>query len=184
MVAQEYAIHYPERTLTLTTAMSSGNITDRDLPGVRLRCIFQLVRNSVRYGIFPTERNALKRSVMVRYILRGDAMYDIDVRGICQQVLYNMRERRGYNLRASRQQQDAVLRSGSRYGELSQLDVPVLIIHGVNDPFIPPGHSEKLASVIPGSKIIRIDNMGHDVPPYLFDSLTSILVEHFESQSR
>ena len=121
MVAQEYAIHYPERTLTLTTAMSSGNITDRDLPGARQRCIFQLVRNSVRYGIFPTERNALKRSVMVRYILRGDAMYDIDVRGICQQVLYNMRERRGYNLRASRQQQNAVLRSGSRYGELSHL---------------------------------------------------------------
>jgi predicted alpha/beta-fold hydrolase len=34
MVAQEFAIENPDRTLTLTSIMSSGNIADKDLPKV------------------------------------------------------------------------------------------------------------------------------------------------------
>ncbi len=179
MVAQEYAIHYPQRTATLATVMSSGYITDPDLPGFRRKFVYELVKNNIRYSIIPTEKNILKRNVAVRILLRGDAIYDIDAKGISEQVLYNLRRRRGYNVKSSRQQQDATYRSGSRYEALGKLKIPTLVVHGMNDPFIPVEHSKKLASVIPGAKTLWVNNMGHDLPPYLTDSLARLLTQHF-----
>jgi len=182
MVAQEYAINYPERALTLTSVMSSGYITDPDLPPVNKAFVVDLVKNSVRYSIIHSEKNILRRNVAVRMLLRGDALYDIDVEGVSMQVLYNIRNRKGYNPGVSRQQQKATFLSGSRYEELEEITVPALIIHGMNDPFIPIEHSMKLAEIIPGAEAMWVDNMGHDVPPYLIDSLTRTLVKHFSSR--
>ncbi len=182
MVAQEYAIHFPERASTLTSVMSSGNIVDPELPAISKKFVIELVSSSLKYSLFSSEKNVVKRNIAVRVILQGDADYDIDVTGVAQQVLYNLRERNGYNRKASKQQQQAVMNSGSRYEELKSIDIPTLVIHGVNDPFIPIAHSKKLASVIPGARTLWVDNMGHDVPPYLIDSLTDILTEHFEGR--
>lgn len=181
MVAQEFAINYPERTLTLTSIMSSGNIVDKNLPGISKQTAFKLIKIGLKYGIFPTERRTIKLHVAARIILRGDAIYDIDIKGTAEQVLYNLRKRNGYNSEASQQHHTAVYRSGSRYTRLKELRTPTLIIHGLNDPFVPIEHSKKLASIIPNSKTIWFDNMGHDLPPTLFNSLTKELVKHFES---
>ncbi len=179
MVAQEYAVHYPDRTSTLTSVMSSGYITDPEMPGISKKFVLTLIANNIRYSIIPSEKNTLKRSIAVRMLLRGDADYDIDIRSIAQQVLYNIRERKGFNPRVSQQQQKATMRSGSRHGELKNIAVPTLVVHGLDDPFIPPEHSRKLASVIPGADTLWIENMGHDLPPYLTDSLIEILIGHF-----
>jgi pimeloyl-ACP methyl ester carboxylesterase len=184
MVAQDFAIHFPERTETLSSVMSSGYITDPELPGINMNFVLDLVKNNIKYSVIPTEKNILKRNVAVRILLRGDALYDVDVEGISQQVLYNTRKRNGYNTKASRYQQEAVMKSGSRYEQLKNLDIPVLIIHGMNDPFIPIEHSRKLASIIDGADTLWIENMGHDVPPYLIDSMTGVLVRHFARGER
>ncbi len=184
MVAQEYAIHYPDRSLTLTSVMSSGNIVDPGLPKISKKFVLDLIRNSIKYSVNPTEKNILKRNVAVRLILRGDADYDIDISGLCEQVLFNLRERNGYNPRASSQQQEATFRSGSRYQALMELNIPTLLIHGINDPFIPIEHSKKLSVVIPDAKSLWMENMGHDVPPVLIDSLTQTMTTHFEVRPR
>lgn len=171
MVAQEFAINFPDRTRSLTSMMSSGNILDEELPPISSEVVFDLVKCSMKYGMIPTDKNNIKLHLASRIILRGDAKYDIDVVGTAQQVLYNIRERKGYNSNASSQHHEATYRSGSRYSKLKDLDVPVLIIHGLNDPFIPIEHSMKLAKVIPGSKSKWLENMGHDIPLVLIDSI-------------
>ena len=181
MVAQEFAINHPERTLTLTSIMSSGNIVDKDLPGISWQTTLDLVKVGLKYGISPTERKTIKLHIAARIILRGDANYDIDIRGTVEQVLYNLRKRNGYNGEASQQHHEAVYRSGSRYARLKKLRIPTLIIHGLNDPFIPIEHSKKLASIIPNSRTKWFENMGHDLPPALFNSLINELITNFES---
>jgi pimeloyl-ACP methyl ester carboxylesterase len=183
MVAQEFAIHFPKRTLTLTSLMSSGNIVDEDIKGISLKTTFDLIRIGLKYGIFSTERNTIKLHVAARIVLRGDADYDIDVQGTAEQVLYNLRKRNGYNPHVSGQHEEAVRRSGSRYEQLKKLAIPSLIVHGLNDPFVPIDHSKKLASVLPNAKTKWFENMGHDIPPNLYDPLINELIQNFERNS-
>ncbi len=180
MVAQEFAIHFPQRTLTLASIMSSGNILDQDIKGISKEIAFELIKIGLKYGIFPSERNTIKMHIAARIMLRGQADYRVDVKGTAEQVLYNLRKRNGYNFHASGQHQEAVRRSGSRYEQLKKLEIPSLVIHGQNDPFVPIDHSKKLASVLPNVKTKWYANMGHDIPPCLYDALTGELIKNFE----
>jgi pimeloyl-ACP methyl ester carboxylesterase len=59
------------------------------------------------------------------------------------------------------------------------LETPTLVIHGVNDPFIPIAHSEKLATMIPNAMSKWFENMGHDIPSELMDALITELISNF-----
>ncbi len=176
MVAQEFAIENPDKTLTLTSIMSSGDIFDEELPEASKSIVFDFTKIGIKYGIFQSEKNTIKLMLSAKMILRGDAQYDIDVKGTAEQVLYNLRKRKGYNPDVSRQHDQAANLWGSRYDELKDLKIPVLIIHGLNDPFVSIEHSKKLASVIPNSKTKWFNNMGHDLPPNLIDSITRKII--------
>jgi pimeloyl-ACP methyl ester carboxylesterase len=180
MVAQEFAIHYPEHTLTLTSIMSSGNIMDENIKGISPGITLNLIKIALKYGIFSTERNTIKMHIAARTILRGSADYRIDIEGTAGQVLYNLRKRNGYNPHVSGQHQEAVRRSGSRLEKLRKLAIPSLVIHGLNDPFVPIDHSKKLASVLQNSKTKWFENMGHDIPPCLYNSIITELIKNFE----
>jgi pimeloyl-ACP methyl ester carboxylesterase len=184
MVAQEFVIKYPERTLSLTSIMSSGNIIDPELPPLSKLVVLKLVKNSIKYGLFNSEKNMIKLHITSFTILRGNAHYELNVEGIAGQVLYDIRKRRGYNPEASAQQQDAVLRSGSRYARLKDIKVPALIIHGKNDPFIPIEHSKKLAKIIPNAQTIWYENMGHDLPDYLIPEMVKDIILFMEKSNK
>ncbi|MCK5031127.1 MAG: alpha/beta hydrolase, partial [Thermoplasmatales archaeon] len=176
MVAQEFAIENADRTLTLTSMMSSGNIVDKELPKISKGIVFDFIKIAIKYGIFQSEKNTIKLIVSAKVILRGDAQYDIDVKGTAEQVLYNLKKRKGYNPNVSSQHDEAAKLSGSRYDKLKDLKIPVLIIHGINDPLVSIEHSKKLASVIPNSKTKWYNNMGHDLPSNLIDSITKEII--------
>lgn len=171
MVAQEFAVNFPNRTNTLISVMSSGNIFDDELPPISSKIAFELIKTGIKYGIVPSEKNTIKLHLAARQILQGSADYDLDIRGLSEQVLYNLRTRNGYNAGASRQHHEASYRSGSRYDKLKELEMPILIIHGLNDPFIPIAHSKKLANILPHAKTSWINNMGHDIPENLIDTI-------------
>jgi len=67
---------------------------------------------------------------------------------------------------------------------LSQLHVPTLIIHGEDDPLLPPAHGEALASLIPQASLLRVPGMGH-----MFDSrhlarITPRVIVHLQNALR
>ena len=121
MVAQEFAIENPDKTLTLTSIMSSGNIVDKELPEASKSIVFDFTIIGIKYGIFQSEKNTIKMMLSAQMILRGDARYDLDVKGTAERVLYNLRKRKGYNPDASKQHYQAVKLWDSRYDELKDL---------------------------------------------------------------
>ncbi len=173
MIAQELAINHPNRLASLTSVMSSGYIEDPELPQISSDIAWQLIKTSLKYGIMGGEKNMIKLHLSSRIILMGNAAYDLNIKEISEQVLFNVRKRKGYNSNASRQHQGAVSISGSRYDKLKLISVPTLIIHGKSDPFIPIEHSKKCASIIPNADSLWLAGMGHDLP----DNLVGILSE-------
>jgi len=180
MIAQELAINHPERVATLNSIMSSGYIEDPALPPISSAVAWNLVKVALKYGIIGTDRNMIKMHIASRIILRGKANYQLDTKELAEQVLYDIRKRKGYNSDVSRQHQAAVFLSGSRYDQLKQLSMPTLVVHGTEDPFIPIAHGKKCAAIIPKADSLWVENMGHDLPGYLTGTLTKALIANFQ----
>jgi pimeloyl-ACP methyl ester carboxylesterase len=110
----------------------------------------------------------------------GKATYGLNIKEISEQVLYNIRKRKGYNSNVSKQHQAAVFLSASRYDKLKTITIPVLIIHGKEDPFIPIEHGKKCASIIPNADSLWLDGMGHDIPDQLVDTISKRIIANFK----
>lgn len=179
MIAQEFAINSPERTLSLASIMSSGNAVDPELPGLSQEVAFQLIKAYLKYGLYKSEENIIKLNYTSRIILRGKANYNINYKEMAEQVVYNIRRRKGYNFNVSEQHQTAVYLSGSRYDKLKKLKMPTVIIHGTDDPFIPFEHGKKCASIIPHADSLWIDGLAHDIPDEFVDTIADKVLETF-----
>ena len=183
MVAQEFAFKNAQRTQTLTSIMSSGNTADEALPKIAKGLAFDFMKIGIKYGLFKSDRNLIKLILSSKMILRGDAQYDIDVKETAEQVLYNLKQRNGYNPKVQGQHEQASNLSGSRYEKLKDFKMPALMIHGMKDPLVPIEHSKKLAAVIPHAKTKWFENMGHDLPPDLMDAISKEILLHISMKT-
>lgn len=179
MIAQELAIHHSDRVASLTSIMSSGNVFDDKLPPISSAVAYDLIKVAIKYSVIGTERNMIKLHLASRMILMGTANHNLNTKAIAEQVLYNIRQRKGYNANVSKQHQSAVTQSGSRYEELKNLTMPTLIIHGESDPFIPIEHGKRCAALIPSADTLWIENMGHDIPNVFIPRITEKVMENF-----
>lgn len=179
MIAQQLVIDHPHRVQSLTSIMSSGNIFDEELPPISSEVAVELIKVALKYSVFPSEKNMIKLHLASRIILSGETAQNLNIKELSEQVLFNIRKRKGYNPNVSTQHQTAVSISGSRYDNLKDLDLPTLIIHGTMDPFIPIAHGKKCVNLIPNADSLWIANMGHDIPneliPFISNKIISIL---------
>ncbi len=58
----------------------------------------------------------------------------------------------------------AILAHGNRKPLLASITAPTLVIHGEDDPLVPVQGGIDSAEAIPGSKLMVIKGMGHDMP--------------------
>jgi len=179
MIAQELAINHPNKVQSLTSIMSSGNIFDQELPPISSEVAYELITVAIKYSIIGTEKNMIKLHLASRNILAGDSPQALNIKEISQQVLYNIRKRKGYNPKVSQQHQAAVSASGSRYDQLKSLKIPTLIIHGKADPFIPIEHGKKCVNLIPNADSLWIENMGHDIPNEFIPIISEKVIDNF-----
>ena len=59
-----------------------------------------------------------------------------------------------------------------RGSALQAMAIPTLVIHGAEDPLIPVAAGEELASLVPGSWLLKVAGMGHDLPDPLVELFT------------
>lgn len=65
----------------------------------------------------------------------------------------------------------------------SLITTPTLVIHSDTDPLFPLPHGEALARMIPDAVLLRVDGMGHEVPPpQVWDTVVPALVDHVLSR--
>ena len=62
--------------------------------------------------------------------------------------------------------------------QLSQLDVPTLVIHGTVDPILPFEHGKALADAIPGAQLLAMDRVGHALPPSQWEQVIPAILDH------
>lgn len=65
---------------------------------------------------------------------------------------------------------------------LGEVRAPTLVLHGVDDPFLPLGHGRALAEEIPDARLIVMEGTGHEAPPrVVWDVGIPAIVTHTEA---
>jgi pimeloyl-ACP methyl ester carboxylesterase len=85
---------------------------------------------------------------------------------------------RGLCPQGTQRQLAAMIASGPRAQGLRELDLPTLVIHGLDDTLITPGGGRRTAELIPGAKLMLVPDMGHDRPKALWPALVGAILEH------
>jgi pimeloyl-ACP methyl ester carboxylesterase len=72
----------------------------------------------------------------------------------------------------------SALAAHNRLEGLRQLNVPALVVHGVEDVLIPVENGRLVADAVPGARLLEIDGMGHDLPkrawPVVLDAIVDV----------
>ncbi|MCB9614114.1 MAG: alpha/beta fold hydrolase [Sandaracinus sp.] len=77
----------------------------------------------------------------------------------------------------------AMLAAGDRTKALAALKLPTLVLHGADDPLVPPRAGEATAKAIAGARLQVVGGMGHDLPPALWPVLTEAIAKHAHAAS-
>ncbi len=168
MIAQIVASEYPGRVLSLTSIMSStGN---PNLPQAAPDVMALMMRPAPDPA--SDETGFVAHSLaFARRIAGGGNRFDEEA---CR-FLTLEEIRRAYDPGGFGRQIAAIAVTGDRRSRLATITAPTLVIHGSEDPLIPPACGEDTAASIPNADFMLIDGMGHDLPPALYGTVVDAI---------
>jgi len=167
VIAQLLAFSYPERTLSLVLMMtSSGN---PELPPEDPE-VLKIMSTP------PPDTNNIK--VLTEYVFRinkalsspGYPTSDAELREMAKRDI----KRSWYPVGTARQVA-AIAMECDRREKLKKLDMPVIVIHGENDPVVNIEAGRELARIIPDAKLVTFPGMAHDLPTSLMPKISNVL---------
>lgn len=168
-IAQVMAIEHPERTLSIVSMASGvggpdniygapdGGWHDDDEPPAEM-----------------TFEETVERRLDEIEWMSTPQYFDRDV--IRPRVIRSMRRAR--NPAGAERQAAAVHAGGSRAAALHETRVPALILHGALDPHLPVENAHRTAAAIPGSRLVIIPDLAHDLPDEKWPEVIDLIVEH------
>ncbi|MCM8594564.1 alpha/beta fold hydrolase [Accumulibacter sp.] len=167
-IAQIVAARYPQRTLSLTSIMSTSSHPDLPPPtSEAARALFA--------PLPPTrDREALIEDAISRQLAVASPEYPS-----CPQRLrerFTEEHERGFHPRGVARQLAAFLACGDRRALLATITAPTLVLHGADDPLIPVACGRDVAAHIPGAELRVIEGMAHDLPLALTDVFADAIV--------
>jgi pimeloyl-ACP methyl ester carboxylesterase len=154
MIGQVLAIRHPERVLSLASIMSATG------DGMVLST------NADALAIFSepaatTREEAIEQDVRQRRLIGGAGFpFDEDAMRDLAERTYD----RCYAPDGRVRQMLAVQGAPGRAQALAKLTIPVVVIHGTDDPLVPVENGRRTAEAIPGAELVEIEGMGHDLP--------------------
>ncbi len=158
LIAQEVAIRHPARTRSLVSIM--GRPGDGRSGTVAKRMLLEFIRPP---STDPVE--GLVASFSRIGSISRTAHDDEDVR-----VAVRRSMRRGSGEDSGRQLA-AILNERDRRADLSTLTLPALVIHGDRDRIIAPSGGRATAAAVPGSELLEVAGMGHDLARWTWPSV-------------
>lgn len=153
-IAQLVAINHPDRTLSLTSIMSGPGGDDAVPPTPEAAQV--LVRSA----------GATRDEVITAGLAAGRLL--IGVNNPFDEAAERRKIERAYDRSfypaGFGRQFVAILTARSRVPALRKVKVPTLVIHGVDDPLVPIENGRRVASAVPGARMLELEGMGHNVP--------------------
>lgn len=166
-IAQIVAATYPERTLSLTSIMSSsGNpLLPPPTPAAMTSLLAPLPKQR--------DRDSIVSDAIARQWPLVSPDYPTDPQRL--RAMYETEYDRGFNPQGVIRQMAAIFASGDRRHFLQAISCPAAVVHGAADPLVPLECGRDVARNIPGARLHVVPGMGHDVPPALAAWLAGVI---------
>ncbi len=168
MIAQLIASEYPERTLSLTSIMSTTGNPMLPPPRPRVLSLF----------LTPAPPASNMEAVIQRgiktYQTIGSPDYPTDEETLRAWVTRDAE--RSYCPSGVVRQMAAAMTNGDRRQKLRRIEVPTMVLHGAADPLVPVEAARDTAASIEGAELRIIEGMGHDIPLQLVGTFADAIV--------
>ena len=167
MIGQTLAIDHRERVQSLTSIMST---TGR-------RTVGQFHPKLIPMILAPAGRT--RESYTERAIRSTQALGSPAYPPNREKALARAHETwdRGWSAGGVARHMLATITQSDRTKRLSEIDVPVTVIHGTNDPLVHRSGGRATARAITGAEHLEIEGMGHDLPPPLYDTVIDAIAK-------
>lgn len=175
MIAQHIAINAPDRVSSLTCIMSSSG--QAGLSGPR-RDVGRAMR---KQSTARSLEAAIDDARALRALLAGP-MLPAD----CVELSERIERAVSYGWPAEggpERQYAAIIADRGRTAALSTISVPTLVIHGEQDPLLPPDHGRDLAARIPNARLLLLQGFGHEITQTLAPIIADLIGDHVRASS-
>ncbi len=169
MIAQRLLAHHPERVFSLTSIMSTTGNPDVGAP--QPEAIAALASNFIEM-----EREAaIENGRNVNNLLGGPHYKSTEVgMGRFVELAYDRALRPDALLR----QFAAIVTDGDRRNAIRRSQIPVLAIHGTDDPLVAHDGSVDLIETVDDGRLKLVEKMGHDLSEPLLPEIVDVTVAH------
>ncbi|MFT4823921.1 MAG: pimeloyl-ACP methyl ester carboxylesterase [Halioglobus sp.] len=169
MIAQTVAGHFPKRTLSLTSIMSSSG--HRSLPSASVKVTRQVFKRPGAESEAAYIERALKTWKLI-----GSPDYPVDEEVLRAKMLTSYR--RSYYPAGAARHATAIVASGDRVKLLRRIESPTLVIHGKADQLVPVACGIHTAEQIKQSTLELFEGMGHNMPEALLPRFAELISNH------
>ena len=168
MIVQRMAIDHPDRILSMTSIMSTTGAEDafKSTPEALAVLDVPPPDPEADFEAFVADRVKNMQTI-------GSPAYPWDPADARARVIAEYR--RAFYPKGVAHQRAAVGQDGDRTEALRTLRLPVVVLHGADDPLLMPIGGEATAAAIPGAELRIIPGMGHDLPPGLYDTFVDAI---------
>lgn len=164
MVVQTMAIEHPDRVASLTSIMSQTGEPAYGHADPAAQAVLMRPPAADRAGHIASSVDAeviMSKKYRNHDQIRARAAESYD---------------RSFYPQGTARQLAAIVASGSRADGLRQLNVPTVVIHGLDDTLINPTGGRRTAELIPGAVLVELEDMGHDLPeplwPHIIEAMS------------
>jgi len=171
-LAQLAALKHPARVASLTVISSSPVGADTSgLPGP-----------SPAYSAHATQHDAIDwtdRAQAIRIqlaesrALAGTA-HPFDEAGAQRLIERDVERARNFASATNH----LILKEPDRQYRVSDLQAPLLVIHGTADPLFPIEHGIALSRIVPGATMVRLEGGGHELHEADWDAIVTAVIDH------
>ena len=166
MITQALVINHQDRFLSACSIMSTTG--DRTVGVPTGEAVTALMR-----PVATSRDEAIEASLEGSRVI-GSPQYPTDESELRERAAaaYD----RSYCPDGTARQLAAILASPDRTEGLRGVRLPFLVIHGEADPLVTLSGGQATSAAVPGSKLITIPGMGHDLPEELWGPVTDAIV--------
>lgn len=166
MITQQLAIGHPDRILSITSIMSMTG--DRRVGRAKTSIALKLAKLSR-----GDRETYVDRQAETFRLISGSSFDEATLRALAARELA-----RDYSPEGMARQLAAIVASPDRTPLLRTLNVPALVVHGLEDTLVAPSGGFATLKAIPGARLLAFADMGHNLPAHRIPEILDAIVEN------